>query len=85
MLKSPATSTNQLTYQIRLTSLYEPLSEQPYFTQPLQYSINDWPFETQPCLDRILYQYKNELEFANSIQKLTSIDDESKTMQPAQH
>ncbi|BFM11286.1 hypothetical protein R50072_14390 [Simiduia litorea] len=85
MLKNPTVNANQLTTQILLTSLYEPLSEQPYFIQLLEFSINDWPAETQPCLDRILYQYKNELEFASSIQKLTSISDEVSLLVASQY
>ncbi|MDN3639383.1 class I SAM-dependent methyltransferase [Simiduia curdlanivorans] len=73
-LNKPSATAKQLATQVLLTSLYEPLSEQPYCAQLLNYAINDWPTDIQPCLERILYQHEEELEFANAIQPLTTIN-----------
>lgn len=76
VLNQPSFSTNQIAGLVLLTSLYEPLSEQVYYSKLLQLPKDKWPPEILPCLERILYQPEKELEFVESIPCLTPINNE---------
>ncbi|MDE1463514.1 class I SAM-dependent methyltransferase [Spartinivicinus poritis] len=74
LLKNPNTSLEQIAGLVLLVSLYEPISQQPYFEQLLHYPLADWPKEMQPCIEKILYHQYKETTLAKTIPQLTSID-----------
>ncbi|WP_163834079.1 class I SAM-dependent methyltransferase [Spartinivicinus ruber] len=74
LLKAPDHSLDQIAGLILLMSLYESLSQQPYFEHLLNYSLVDWPLEMQACMKKVLYQQQQEIILAKTIPQLTPID-----------
>ncbi|MCX4029900.1 class I SAM-dependent methyltransferase [Endozoicomonas sp. SM1973] len=85
LLKESNTSIEQIAGLVLLVSLYEPISQQPYFEQLLHYSLVDWPQEMQPCIEKILYQQYQEAALAKTIPQLTAIDNPVSSAVKAQY